>query len=144
MSRSVSTWVSAGTLSRSTPDPSSGVTPTTSTVGRLNGGVSKGCCAAAAADSRPVAKPSACRTRLRPAIFLAKAKAHLCPLEGRQPARRGRTTLAENSGDAEPSPGSLRSPPSPAVRERGCKTTAAELVSRTAGEGGPSVLALGG
>ena len=68
ISRSVNTWVSAGTLSRSTPDPSSGVAPTTSTVGRLNGGASEGCCAAAAADSRTVAKPSAGKTRLRSGI----------------------------------------------------------------------------
>src|ERR1700731_4421302 len=38
---------------------------------------------------------------------------------------------------AKPSPVSLRSPPSPAVRERGHDAFSTKLLSRTAGEGGP-------
>ena len=39
---------------------------------------------------------------------------------------------------ARPSPVSLRSPPSPAVRERGYDAFGSKLLSRTAGRGGPS------
>src|SRR6516164_527852 len=72
MSWSVSTWVSAGTLSRSTPDPSSGVTPTTSTGGRVKGSsalVGAASCAAATADNRTNAKAAPGKTCLRSAIF---------------------------------------------------------------------------
>lgn len=44
-------------------------------------------------------------------------------MSGRDNQRAARTTLEENSANAEPSPGSLRSPPSPALRERGYKAT---------------------
>jgi len=37
-----------------------------------------------------------------------------------------------------PSPASLRSAPSPALRERGYDAVSSKLLSRTAGEGGPS------
>jgi hypothetical protein len=43
-----------------------------------------------------------------------------------------------------PSPVSLRSPPSPAVRERGYDAFSTKLLSRTAGEGGPSPTGLVG
>jgi hypothetical protein len=37
-----------------------------------------------------------------------------------------------------PSPASLRSAPSPAMQERGYDAVSSKLLSRTAGEGGPS------
>jgi hypothetical protein len=44
----------------------------------------------------------------------------------------------ENDPGPIPSPASLRSAPSPAVRERGYNAFSSELLSRIAGEGGPS------
>src|SRR6201993_42883 len=72
MSWSVSTWVCAGTLSRSTPDPSNGVAPTTSTGGRVKGvsaSVEAVSCAAATADSTSNAKAAPGKTCLRSTIF---------------------------------------------------------------------------
>jgi hypothetical protein len=55
--------------------------------------------------------------------------------------REGRPLLAlvgsPRLAGARSSPASLRSPPSPAVRERGYDALS-QLLSRTAGEGGPS------
>src|SRR6516162_11132772 len=72
MSWSVSTWVCAGTLSRSTPDPSNGVAPTTSTGGRVKGSpasVGAVSCAAATADSKSNVKAAPGETCLRSAIL---------------------------------------------------------------------------
>jgi hypothetical protein len=71
MSWSVSTLVSAGTLSRSTPDPSSGVAPTTSIGGNVTGASGlegAASCAAARAGRSTTAEATLNKTCLRPPI----------------------------------------------------------------------------
>ena len=58
--------------------------------------------------------------------------------------RRCRPTGGGERWLARPSPASLRSAPSPAVRERGYDVSLSKPLSRNAGEGGPSPSGLGG